>query len=52
MLDKELLEYDRKLERMQQFHNANPDADLTDHYYWDDVLNAETDGYLDDKGSV
>lgn len=35
-------------EDMQQFHNANPDADLTDHYYWDDVLDAETDGYLED----
>ena len=35
-------------EDMQQFHNANPDADLSDHYYWDDVLNAGTDGYLDD----
>ena len=35
-------------EDIQQFHNANPDADLSDHYYWDDVLNAGTDGYLDD----
>lgn len=34
-------------EDMQQFHNAYPDADLTDHYYWDDVCDAETDGYLD-----
>lgn len=35
-------------EDMQQFHNASPDTDLTDHYYWDDVLDAETDGYLED----
>ena len=35
-------------EDIQQFHNANPDADLSDHYYWEDILNAETDGYLDD----
>jgi len=35
-------------EDIQQFHNSDPDADLTDHYYWDDVLDAETDGYLDD----
>ena len=38
----------RVSEDMQQFHNANPDTDLTDHYYWDDVLDAETDGYLED----
>lgn len=36
----------RVSEDMQQFHNSHPDADLTDHYYWDDVLDAETDGYL------
>lgn len=35
-------------EDIQQFHNANPDADLYEHYYWEDILNAETDGYLDD----
>lgn len=35
-------------EDMQQFHYNHPDADLSDHYYWDDVLDAETDGYLDD----
>ena len=35
-------------EDMQQFRSANPDADLSDHYYWDDVCDAETDGYLED----
>ena len=34
-------------EDMQQFHYNHPDADLTDHYNWEDVLDAETDGYLD-----
>lgn len=38
----------RVSEDMQQFHRAHPDADLSDHYYWDDVLDAETDDYLDD----
>lgn len=37
----------RVSEDIQQFHNTFPDADLTDQYYWDDVLDAETDGYLD-----
>ena len=36
----------RVSEDMQQFHSSHPDADLTDHYYWDDVLDAETDEYL------
>jgi len=38
----------RVSEDIQQFHNCHPDADLHDHYYWDDILDAETDGYLDD----
>ena len=37
----------RVSEDMQQFHNSHPDTDLSDHYYWDDVLDAETDDYLD-----
>ena len=36
----------RASEDIEQFHNAHPDADLSDHYYWDDVLDAETDGYV------
>ena len=36
-------------EDIQQFHNAHPDSDLTDHYSWEDILDAETDGYLDDE---
>ena len=35
-------------EDMQQFHRSHPDADLSDHYGWEDVLDAETDDYLDD----
>lgn len=38
----------RVSEDIQQFHNCHPDADLHDHYYWDDILDAKTDGYLDD----
>lgn len=38
----------RVSEDIQQFHNCHPGADLSDHYYWDDVLDADTDGYLDD----
>ncbi len=38
----------RVSEDMQQFRSANPDADLSDHYYWDDVRDADTDGYLED----
>ena len=34
-------------EDMQQFHSNHPNADLSDHYFWDDVRDAETDGYLD-----
>lgn len=37
----------RVSEDMQQFHNNHRDADLSDHYYWEDVLDAETDDYLD-----
>ncbi len=29
-------------------HNANPKADLLDHFFWEDVLDAETNGYLED----
>ena len=35
-------------EDIQQFHNANPEADLSDHYYWEDVLDAESNEYLED----
>ena len=38
----------RASEDMQQFHYSHPDADLSDHYYWEDVLDADTDGYLED----
>ena len=38
----------RVSEDMQQFHYNHPDADLSDHYYWEDVLDADTDGYLED----
>ena len=38
----------RVSEDIQQFHRSHPDADLSDHYYWDDILDAETDGYLDE----
>lgn len=38
----------RVSEDMQQFHNTFPDSDLSDQYYWDDILDAETDDYLDD----
>ena len=44
-------EYDesrRRSEDIQQFHRAHPDADLSDHYSWEDILDAETDGYLED----
>lgn len=39
----------RVSEDIQQFHRSHPDADLSDHYYWDDILDAETDGYLDEE---
>lgn len=45
-----LREYDesrRRSEDIQQFHESHPDADLSDHYSWEDILDAETDGYLD-----
>lgn len=38
----------RVSEDMQQFHHNHPDADLSDHYYWEDVLDADTDGYLEE----
>lgn len=47
----ELDRYDesrRISEDIQQFSNSNPGADLSDHYHWEDILDAETDGYLDD----
>ena len=33
---------------MQQFRRAHPGSTLSDHYYWDDILDADTDGYLED----
>ena len=33
---------------IRQFHRSHPDVDLSDHYYWDDLRDAETDGYLED----
>ena len=38
----------RVSEDIQQFHYNHPDADLSDHYYWEDVLDADTDGSLED----
>ena len=38
----------RVSEDIQQFHRAHPDADLSDHYFWEDILDAETDGYLEE----
>lgn len=35
-------------EDIQQFHESHPDADLSDHYSWEDILDAESDGYLDE----
>ena len=46
-----LREYDdsrRRSEDIEQFHRSHPDADLSDHYGWEDILDAEIDGYLDD----
>ena len=39
----------RVSEDIQQFHYNHPEADLSDHYYWEDVLDADTDGYLEDN---
>ena len=41
----------RVSEDIEQFANAHPDADVKDHYYWDDIIDAETDDYIrpDDK---
>lgn len=36
----------RVSEDIEQFSNAHPDADVAEHYYWDDVLDAETDDYI------
>ena len=41
----------RVSEDIEQFHNSHPEADLSDHYSWEDILDAETDGYLDDDDS-
>ena len=38
----------RVSEDMEQFHRNHPDADLSDHFFWEDVLDAETDGYLEE----
>jgi len=38
----------RVSEDIQQFRAANPVADLSDQYFWDDLLDADTDGYLED----
>ena len=38
----------RRSEDIEQFHRSHPDADLSDHYDWEDILDAETDGFLDD----
>ena len=38
----------RMSEEIQQFHQAHPDADLSEHFFWDDILDAKTDGYLDE----
>ena len=38
----------RESEDMRIFHNSFRDVDLTDHYDWNDVFEAETDDYLDD----
>ena len=40
----------RVSEDIQGFHSQFPDTDLSDHYYWDDVVDAGTDGYLEDSG--
>ena len=37
----------RASEDIQQFHGSHKDADLSDQYFWDDILDADTDGYLD-----
>ncbi|MBR4809994.1 MAG: hypothetical protein IK031_06920 [Bacteroidales bacterium] len=38
----------KECENIQDFHINHPDVELTDHFDWSDVLEAETDGYLDD----
>ena len=38
----------KECEDIREFHTNYPDVELTDHYDWNDVLEAETDGYLDD----
>ena len=38
----------RVSEDIRGFHHEFPDEDLTDQYYWDDVLDAETDDFLED----
>lgn len=29
-------------------YRSIPEADLSEHYHWEDILDAETDGYLDE----
>ena len=36
-------------EYIQIFHHETPDADPTDQFHWDEVLDAESDGYLDEE---
>ena len=35
-------------EYIRQFHNADPGCDLSDHFDWQEITDAETDGFLDD----
>ena len=30
----------RRSEDIEQFHRSHPDADLSDHYDWEDILDA------------
>ena len=36
----------RASEDIRGFHSNYPDTDLSDHYYWEDVLDAETDDFV------
>ena len=36
-------------EYIQIFHHEDPDADPTDQFHWDEVLDAKSDGYLDEE---
>ena len=35
-------------EYIRQFHNDDPDMDLSDHFDWQERMDAESDGYLDE----